>query len=162
MRLFVLAFFSPLLFIAGSGFGADCVGDECNIYRGREYYGDPVLSPKARRELDEAKLPAKERRALKLMREKARLRRQEMALQADIKRRAEQRRQWNRQAEQEKAREQAFQLQQRRLRAQRQRARRDARAKQQARRQRAIRQNKRHNRHPTIICSTIGGLTICQ
>ena len=86
-------------------FGADCVGEQCNIYRGPEYYGEPVLSPRERRDRDEAKLPAKERNALKLMREKSRLRRKEMALQADIKRRAEQQRQWNRAAEQEKARE---------------------------------------------------------
>ena len=143
--------------------GADCVGVQCNIYRGAEYYGEPVLLPNARRELDEAKLPPKERNALKLMREKSRLRRQEMALQADIKRRAEQQRQWDRAAEQEKAREHAAELQHLRLRAQRQKARSGAaRARQRPRRQRVFRQNRRHDRHPTIICSTVGGVTICQ
>ncbi len=144
-------------------FGADCVGEQCNIYRGPEYYGEPVLSPRERRDRDEAKLPAKERNALKLMREKSRLRRKEMALQADIKRRAEQQRQWNRAAEQEKAREHAAELQQRRLRAQRQKARSGAaRARQQKRRQRIPRQYRQDDKHPTIICSTVGGMTICQ
>lgn len=146
-----------LVLLAPSAFGADCVGAQCNIYRGAEYYGVP--HPKSQRQLDEEKLPAKDRNALRLMREKSRLRQKEMALQADIKRRAEQRRQFYRQAEQEKAREQALRSQQLRLRAQRHKARSDAvRARQQKRRQRA----RRRNRHPTIICSTVGGMTICQ
>ncbi len=144
--------------LAMPAFGADCVGEQCNIYRGAEYYGKPVLSPQARRELDEAKLPIKERNALKLMREKSRLRQEEMALQADIKRAAQNTRQYNRAIEQEKAHQQALQLQQQRLRAQRQRAiTAAARARQRVRRHRH-----RQNRHPTIICSTVGGMTICQ
>ena len=118
-RLFVSALFSPLLFISGSGFGADCVGAECNIYRGAEYYGDPL--PKSQRELDEEKLPAKERNALLLMREKSRLRQKEMERQDDIKRRAEQMRQFYRQAEQEQARQHEFDLQRQRLELERRR-----------------------------------------
>ena len=157
MRKSMMMLASVLL--APPAFGAECVGEQCNIYRGTEYYGVP--HPKSQRQLDEEKLPAKDRNALKLMREKSRLRQEEMALQADIKRRAEQRRQWDRAAEQEKAREHAAELQQLRLRAQRQKARSDgARARQRPRRQRIIR--RRHDRHPTIICSTVGGVTICQ
>ena len=149
----VLAF----VLLAMPAFGSDCVSEKCNIYRGPEYYG--VAHPKSQRQLDEEKLPAKERDALLLMREKSRLRQKEIALQADIKRRAEQRRQFYRQAEQEKAREQALQLQQQRLRAQRQRAVNDAaRAKQRARRQRV----RRHNRHPRLTCTTFGMYTYCN
>ena len=119
IRLFVSALFSPLLFVAGSGFGAECVGAECNIYRGAEYYGSP--HPKSQRELDEEKLPAKERSALRLMREKSRLRQKEMERQDDIKRRAEQRRQFYRQAEQEQARQHEFDLQRQRLELERRR-----------------------------------------
>ena len=141
--------------------GAECVGEQCNIYRGAEYYGVP--HPKSQRQLDEEKLPAKERNALKLMREKSRLRQKEMERQDDLKRAAENTRQYNRAIEQEKARQHGLQLQQLRLRAQRQKAISDAaRARQQKRRQRVFRQNRRHDRHPTIICSTVGGVTICQ
>ena len=141
--------------------GAECVGEQCNIYRGAEYYGVP--HPKSQRQIYEENLPAKDRNALMLMREKSRLRQKEMERQADIKRAAENTRQFNRAMEQEKARKQAVQLQEMRQRAQRQRARSNAaRASQQKRRRRVFRQNRRHDRHPTIICSTVGGMTICQ
>ena len=149
-----------LILLAPPAFGAECVGEQCNIYRGTEYYGVP--HPKSQRQLDEEKLPAKKRNALKLMREKSRLRQKEMERQDDLNRAAENTRQYNRAIEQEKARQHGLQLQQLRLRAQRQKAISDARARQRAPWQRVLRENRRHNRHPTIICSTVGGITICQ